>query len=145
MRKAATHHVPGKIGQPVDGRVDATDKLQMLGLAHPLLDEEEDKAGGDEGHGEDNADGHHHVGGARRPAHKQAHSSTEIKKKKKKKTSDLQLSGKPLKESSEIFLVLICTLKAKAITHDCTCMDEKNRKERLSTAPLRESIKGMFD
>lgn len=57
-----THHVPSKIGQPVDGRVDATDKLQMLGLAHPLLDEEEDKAGGYEGHGEDNTDGHHHVG-----------------------------------------------------------------------------------
>lgn len=35
----------------------------MLGFAHPLLDEEEDKAGRDEGHGEDNADGHHHVSG----------------------------------------------------------------------------------
>lgn len=35
----------------------------MLGFVHPLLDEEEDKAGRDEGHGKDNADGHHHVGG----------------------------------------------------------------------------------
>ena len=33
----------------------------MLGFVHPLLDEEEDKAGRDEGHGKDNADGHHHV------------------------------------------------------------------------------------
>lgn len=35
----------------------------MLGFAHPLLDEEEDKAGRDEGHGKDNADGDHYVGG----------------------------------------------------------------------------------
>lgn len=35
----------------------------MLGFANPLLDQEEDKAGGDEGHGEDDAEGHHHVGG----------------------------------------------------------------------------------
>lgn len=62
--EAGTHHVPGKIGQPVDSWVYSTDKLQMLGFAHPLLDEEEDKAGRDEGHGKDNADGHHHVSGA---------------------------------------------------------------------------------
>lgn len=60
---AGTHHVPNKIGQPVDGRVYSADKLQMLGFANPLLDEEEDKAGRNEGHGKDNADGHHHVGG----------------------------------------------------------------------------------
>lgn len=59
--KAGTYHVPGKIGQPVDSRVYSTDKLQMLGFGHPLLDEEEDKAGRDEGHGKDNADGHHHI------------------------------------------------------------------------------------
>lgn len=63
-----SHHVPGEVGQPVDGGVDAADKLQMLGFANPLLDEEEDKAGGDEGHGEDDTDGHHHVGGAGGPA-----------------------------------------------------------------------------
>lgn len=62
--EAGTHHVPGKTGQPVDSWVYSADKLQMLGFAHPLLDEEEDKAGRDEGHGKDNADGHHHVSGA---------------------------------------------------------------------------------
>ena len=35
----------------------------MLGFVYPLLDEEEDKTGRDEGHGKDNADGHHQVGG----------------------------------------------------------------------------------
>lgn len=61
--KAGTYHVPGKIGQPVDSWVYSTDKLQMLGFVHPLLDQEEDKAGRDEGHGKDNADGHHDVSG----------------------------------------------------------------------------------
>lgn len=36
--KAGTYHVPGKIGQPVDSWVYSTDKLQMLGFVHPLLD-----------------------------------------------------------------------------------------------------------
>lgn len=40
----------------------------MLGFANALLDEEEDEAGRDEGHGEDDADGHHQVGGAGGPA-----------------------------------------------------------------------------
>lgn len=62
-KETATYHVPCKIGQPVYSGVDAADELQVLGFAHPLLDEEEDKAGGDEGHGEDNADGHHHICG----------------------------------------------------------------------------------
>lgn len=83
MKTIVTHHVPSKIGQPVDGRVDATDKLQMLGLAHPLLDEEEDKAGGYEGHGEDNTDGHHHVGRTRPPASKQAEQHRILKQKPK--------------------------------------------------------------
>lgn len=43
----------------------------MLGFVHPLLDEEEDKAGRDEGHGKYNADGHHHVSGGRGPANVQ--------------------------------------------------------------------------
>lgn len=67
-RGGGSHHVPGEVGQPVDGGVDAANELQVLGFANALLDEEEDKAGGDEGHGEDDADGHHHVGGAGGPA-----------------------------------------------------------------------------
>lgn len=63
----ATYRIPGEIGQPVHGRVDAADELQVLSFAHSLLDEEEDEAGGDKGHGEDDADGHHHIGGARGP------------------------------------------------------------------------------
>lgn len=39
----------------------------MFGFVHPLLDEEEDKAGRDEGHGKDNADGHHYISGGRGP------------------------------------------------------------------------------
>lgn len=56
-----TYYVPGKTGDPVDRRVYSADELQMLGFADPFLDEEEDEAGGDEGHGKDDTDGHHHV------------------------------------------------------------------------------------
>lgn len=70
--EADTHHVPGKAGQPVDSWVYSTDKLQMLGFVHPLLDEEEDKAGRDEGHGKYNADGHNHVSGGRGPVNEQS-------------------------------------------------------------------------
>lgn len=83
VRMTVTHHVPSKIGQPVDGRVDAADKLQMLGLAHTLLDEEKDEAGGDEGHGEDNTDGHHHIGGTWPPASKQAEQHRILRKRRK--------------------------------------------------------------
>lgn len=118
-----THHVPSKIGQPVDGRVDAADKLQMLGLAHPLLDEEEDEAGRDEGHGEDNTDGHHHIGGTRPPASKQAEQHRILKQKPKSKQTidaDLQLS----ENLRKTFAVLIFTLKAKNITHGHTHVHE---------------------
>lgn len=49
------YHVPGEVGQPVDGRIHPAHKLQVFGLTDALLDEEEDKAGRDEGHGEDHA------------------------------------------------------------------------------------------
>lgn len=61
------YNIPGEVGDPVDGRVDATDKLQVLGLADTLLDEEEDEACWDEGHGKDDTDGHHHIGGGGGP------------------------------------------------------------------------------
>jgi len=57
----STHHVPEEVGHPVDQRADPADKLQVLGLGGALLDEVEDEAGRDEGHGEDDADGHHGV------------------------------------------------------------------------------------
>ena len=55
------HHVPEEVGHPVDQRADPADELQVLGLGGALLDEVEDEAGRDEGHGEDDADGHHRV------------------------------------------------------------------------------------
>lgn len=55
------YHVPEEAGRPVNQRTDATDKLQVLGLRHPLLDQIEDEAGRNEGHRKDDADGHHCV------------------------------------------------------------------------------------
>lgn len=53
-----THHVPEEVGPPVDHGAHPADKLQVLGLGDALLDEVEDEAGGDEGHGENNTDRH---------------------------------------------------------------------------------------
>lgn len=52
------YHVPEVVGQPVDQGADAADELQVLGLGGALPDEVEDEAGRDEGHGEDDTDGH---------------------------------------------------------------------------------------
>ena len=54
-----TDHVPEEVGHPIDQRADPADKLQVLSLGDPLLDEVEDEAGRDEGHGKNDADGHH--------------------------------------------------------------------------------------
>lgn len=54
----STYHVPEEVGQPVDQRTDAADKLEVLGLSDPLLDQVEDKTGRDEGHGKDDANCH---------------------------------------------------------------------------------------
>lgn len=59
----STYHVPEEVGHPVDQGTDAADKLEVLGLSDPLLDQVEDKTGRDEGHGEDDADGHDRVHG----------------------------------------------------------------------------------
>lgn len=59
--QSLTHHVPEEVGQPVHQWAHAADKLQVLGLGHSLLDEVEDEAGRDEGHGEDDTDRHHCV------------------------------------------------------------------------------------
>lgn len=57
----ASYHVPEEVGHPVDGRTDAADKLQVFGLGDPLLDQIQDKAGRNEGHGKDDANGHHRI------------------------------------------------------------------------------------
>lgn len=56
-----TYHVPEKVCHPVNQRADPTDKLEVLGGGHALLDEIEDEAGRDEGHGKDDANCHHGV------------------------------------------------------------------------------------
>ena len=55
------YHVPEEVGHPVHDRADPTDKLQVFGLGRTLLDEVEDEAGRDEGHGEYDTDRHHGV------------------------------------------------------------------------------------
>lgn len=51
-----THQVPEEVGHPVNTRTHSTDKLQVLGFGHSLLNEVEDEAGRDEGHGENDTD-----------------------------------------------------------------------------------------
>lgn len=57
----SSYHIPDKISQPVEERLHSTNELQVLGFVHSLLDEEDHKAGWDEGHGENDADGHQNV------------------------------------------------------------------------------------
>lgn len=58
-----TYHVPEEVSHPVNQWTDPTDKLQVLGFGHSLLNEVEDEAGGDEGHGKNNTDCHHCING----------------------------------------------------------------------------------
>lgn len=62
-----SYHVPDKIGEPVDDRLHSADELQVLRFADALLDQEHDKAGRDEGHREDDTDGHKDVHGCGHP------------------------------------------------------------------------------
>lgn len=59
--KSNTYHIPEKVGQPVEVWRHSADKLHVLSLIHSLLNEEDNEAGGDEGHGEDHTDGNQHV------------------------------------------------------------------------------------
>lgn len=52
------YHIPHKVGEPVDDGLHSTDELEVLRFADPLLDQEHDKAGWDEGHRKDDTDGH---------------------------------------------------------------------------------------
>ena len=62
-----SYHVPDKFGEPVDDRLHSADELQVLRFADALLDQEHDKAGRDEGHREDDTDGHKDVHGCGHP------------------------------------------------------------------------------
>lgn len=58
---AMSHHIPNKVRQPVEKGLHSTNELHMFGLVYSLLDEEHHKTGRDEGHGEDDTNGHQHV------------------------------------------------------------------------------------
>lgn len=58
---ASSHHVPDVVGQPVDDRVTAADKLQVLRLGRLLRHEEHHEAGWHKRHGHDDEDGDDHV------------------------------------------------------------------------------------
>lgn len=59
--KPDTHHIPKKVGQPIEVWLNSADKLHMLGLIHSFLNKKDNKAGGNEGHGEDHTNGNQHV------------------------------------------------------------------------------------
>lgn len=61
MTGLCPHHIPDKIGEPVDDRLHPADELQVLCFANPLLDQEHNKTGWDKGHGKDDANGHKDV------------------------------------------------------------------------------------
>ena len=63
-----TYDVPEEVGQPVGGGAHSTDKLEVLGLVHSLLDQVKDKAGWDKGHGKNNTDSNHGIHGRGQPA-----------------------------------------------------------------------------
>lgn len=56
-----SHHIPQKVGEPVEERLNSADELHVFGFIHSLLNEEDHKAGWDEGHGEDDADGDQNI------------------------------------------------------------------------------------
>lgn len=58
---AYTYHIPDKVGQPVEQRLHSADKLHVFCFIHSLLNEKHHKTGRDEGHGEDDADGHQNI------------------------------------------------------------------------------------
>lgn len=62
--RPGTHNVPEEVGQPVGGGAHTTDKLQVLGFRHPLLDQVKDKAGWNEGHGENHTYGNDSIHGS---------------------------------------------------------------------------------
>lgn len=68
MPPADTYHVPEEVGEPVGGGAHSTDKLEVLGFLHPLLDQIKDEAGWDEGHGKNHADGNHSIHRRGQPA-----------------------------------------------------------------------------
>lgn len=66
--RPGTHNIPEEVGQPVGGRAHTADKLQVLGFCHPLLNQVKDKAGWNEGHGENHADGEDNIHRGGQPA-----------------------------------------------------------------------------
>lgn len=64
------YHIPDKIREPVDDWLHATDELQVFCFADPLLDQEYNKAGWDEGHRKDDTDGHKDIHGCGHPGKK---------------------------------------------------------------------------
>lgn len=63
-----TYNVPDEVGQPVGGGVHSADKLEVFRFVYPLLDQIKDKAGWDEGHGENHTDGNHSIHRSGQPA-----------------------------------------------------------------------------
>lgn len=56
-----SYHVPDEVGHPVEQRLHTTDELHVFCLVDALLNEEDHEAGRDEGHGEDDTDGHQDI------------------------------------------------------------------------------------
>ena len=105
-----SYHVPEEVGDPVDGRVDAADKLQVFAVGHPLLDQEQHKAGWHEGHGKDHTDRHDHIHSAVvtvRNTHKQSSFSTNNNDTGSDADEEKQLS-KILRQADSQRLHIVC-------------------------------------
>lgn len=61
LASLSPYHIPRKVGQPVDHRLDTTDELQVFSLADTFLNKENHKAGRNKGHGKDHTDGHEDI------------------------------------------------------------------------------------
>ena len=57
----STHHVPGKVCQPVYYRFDPAHELQMLRFTSSLINQKQNKCGRNKSHSKDYANGDHHI------------------------------------------------------------------------------------
>lgn len=56
-----TDHVPSKVCSPIENGFDPTNKLKVLRLADPLLDQKQYKTRRYKGHSEHHTDGHQDI------------------------------------------------------------------------------------
>lgn len=81
-REEIVEHVPQEVGEPVGRRSGSADELQVFGPTRLFGDQEDQEAGGDEGHGDDDEDRDHHVRAGQQEVQRQRSCNTKRTLKK---------------------------------------------------------------